>query len=890
MAYQPPSHKNDIISLGSSDGPEAPEIHQNQRIRHLERLVSSFGGSGLSNVRFTEDEQLNQTMHQQSLGERGLTLGIVTKSIPSSQQYAVQLDVGGPEITCHLLSPLAHKLGGIRENKQIPCGTMVLVYKPYDLKYGIIMGCMPHKGDGTTPFSDWICQGAPVGTLKESYYNTIPDRFANGGDIVDFAIHSPNDSLSSGEWFLSNDLGGGFFLDPTMSFMRVDEVTGLWLFHMDRLARLGGYNYDFRSCASEEIIRNDDGEVFHYKGWAPYIWEALGHTSPGAEISDSIENEKEAAGNEIRAKQEPKKFEQLPIYRLEEFRGYAGQGYMRQLSLPDFKRTEPVTITSRSSEAPAGVFKEQLGFDGSWATMSSHSIHLIKRGLIPDAKLLRQPEDPEGDDLAKASGYKPAGYYGDSEETHKVTDAIPGQRGSPQWATASLTDELAYVANWKGHHPFHYHSKDYTGYEDGAGSSQPVPLFSDLQKNQWLSLPDVDPVTIDHRYQALLYQLASSLSLNNDGSISLRGGQGCELRFAGGTVTITAPGDIMIQSGRSTINYSGDDAIIRANNSVDITSSNNDIRVKAEKNLELLGGNGKSGRVLIEGKSSGGAFDVNVIGKQGEDIADGGVIVKSAGDLIMHADENQYHGTKNGAIVLEAASGQQLIRTNSYSIINQLNSTGQFQINIGIDESPVTHTFSASRAQLDSSLIVSGVIYGQNSASIQGSVTAVGGDSGRIKPGDIGFELASSQHAQRDQEFDRTKQQVSDDFFNNFLQIWHGDKSIANPDVMSNVSFAPRNDAQMGTQDFKLPETYWQQLDVGAGNWNEPVIAYQGQEMMPHPGKKKWSTDKAFLKYEPQLIQQGVEYPPGEHYANLEAGDFTETTIQSEYSIYPRTS
>ena len=884
--------EKDTISLGSSDD-SAVHIHQAQRVRHLERLVSSFSGpSGLGDINFAEDTYLSNSTHRHRLTGRGFVMGMVTYSVPYSQWYKVQLDIGGPEIACCLLTPTAHRLGGVRENRQIPSGTLVFVYATESLKHGIILGCIPSANDGSPSYADWIVQGSCVGTYRESYYNSIADIFANAGDVVDFAIHSPVDSLSAGEWSILNDLGGGVFVDPEMSFMRTDESSGIWFFQMDRLARLSGYNYDFRSCASEEIIRNDDGEVFHYKAWAPYIWEALGSPKPNLEVHDAQENDKVLAEKELRAKLEPKEIDQLPIYRLEEFRGYAGQGYMRQLSLPDVDSDSLETISSKNSTKLNGLFREQLGLDGSWATMSAHSIHLVKRPLMPTAKLLRSPEDPEGDDLAlKSSNYMPAGYYGTSEEDnqHKVLDAIPGPRSNSQWSAASLIDELAYTANWKGYHAFHYHLKDFANYGSGSGAEFSALEFDKLQKQQWLDLPDVSETKIDHRYSALLNKLASSLSLNNDGSISIRGGQGCEIRLAGGTATITAPGDILLQSGRSTINYAGDDAIIRANNSIDLSSSNNDVRVKAEKNLELMGGNGSTGRVLIEGKGTGGAFNLDVVGKQGEDLEEGGVIIKSAGDLVAYADEHQYYRTRYGTIVLDAAEGQQYVRINSHSVIAQLDTVGQFQMNFGSGEFPTVCGFNASRSYVGSAFSVKGILYGQDNATIRGSITAVGGENSRIKPGDPGFELADNLHTQEDERFAQTQNQVFNDYINNFSDVWYDEKAIGNSTIVSNVSFAPRSEAQMGTQDFKLPETYWQQLDVSSGNWSEPVIAYQGQDMMPHPGATRWATDKAFIKYTPRLLEQGREHLPGSDYSDIEAGELKEVTIQSEYSIYPRT-
>jgi hypothetical protein len=763
----------DKLSMGSRELLPASDIHNHQRLRHIERSVSSQPQAGDGNLKFAEDELLTQSMHHQSFKGHTFSLGQVLGTFPYCHWYKVRLDVGGSVLKCCTISSLAPRLGGVREVGQIAPNTVVLVYCPIELDHGIIIGCLPTRGDGSSNYADMICQGSAVGAFREKYYSTIPERFARNGDIINFGSHTPLDALASGEWGIINDLGGGVFVDPMMSYLRASESSGLWLFHLDNLTRLSGYNYDFRSCMSEEIIRNDDGEGFHYQGFTPYIWEALGAIKAGADPWDFKEDDKALLESDLRAKGEPKTPDQIPVYRLEEFRGYVGQAYFRQVSVPKAEGGDIKKITNQNLGENRGVFREQLGLDGSWAVMSAHSIHIGKRALIPDVRRIRANEDPEGDDLATGPGYRPAGYHGErtSFNEHRITDTVRSSEAHPQWNAAALSEILAYATNWKSWHPFYYHLKDYV-HENSKIKVQSPPPFSMLSKRQWLPLPDPQELQIDHRYSALLYALASSINLNSDGSLSLRGGQGCELRFAGGSAIITAPGDFIVQTGRSAITYAGDDAVIKAYNSVDISATNHDVHVKAQKNLEMLGGNGGTGRVLIESKSSGGAQNVDLNGRIGEDISQGGMFFKSAGDIVSYAESSSYLRTGFGQITVDAGGGQGVIRTYASSIINHLNNI--FEVSVGglSGGEPVVHYMSSGRVQLGSALIVGGSASMQADVTVRGNISAVGGEVGPIRPDSRAYELANNYHTQRDQEIQKASSDAAKDLsFCNHLRF-----------------------------------------------------------------------------------------------------------------------
>ena len=89
---------------------------------------------------------------------------------------------------------------------------------------------------------------------------------------------------------------------------------------------------------------------------------------------------------------------------------------------------------------------------------------------------------------------------------------------------------------------------------------------------------------------------------------------------------LTAPGDVWIQPGRNVNIIAADDCIIKVHRSVDITSTKNDVRIKAERNLQILAGNDQSegGGVVIESRAPAAKYD---FAKDGEDVKHSGILL-----------------------------------------------------------------------------------------------------------------------------------------------------------------------------------------------------------------------------------------------------------------------
>ena len=165
------------------------------------------------------NERHTASLHAQSLNKSGrISFGVVTFASPYTNWYRVQLENGGTDLPCCMMSETSVLPFSVKDSSPIAPHSSVLVYHQRGLAYGIILGCLPGIVTGGVPtFSDWISQGSNGGFQRERYYSDFPQLFARAGGQIDFSNQRPLDSSAIGEWGKFSDLGGGFFLDPVMA-------------------------------------------------------------------------------------------------------------------------------------------------------------------------------------------------------------------------------------------------------------------------------------------------------------------------------------------------------------------------------------------------------------------------------------------------------------------------------------------------------------------------------------------------------------------------------------------------------------------------------------------------------------------------------------------------
>jgi hypothetical protein len=335
--------------------------------------------------------------------------------------------------------------------------------------------------------------------------------------------------------------------------------------------------------------------------------------------------------------------------------------------------------------------------------------------------------------------------------------------------------------------------------------------------------------------------------------------------MCGGHIFLTAPGDVWAKPGRNFNVLAGHDACFRAYNSMDLSTTTHDLRLKAERNLHLLGGNdGESGGVLIECKAPG-AYDYEDV--VGEDVQMGGFQVKvDKGDAVVWA-QNIYLRTGGGdvgagMITLDAAKGQEVIVLQGSTIANFVTESVLDCFGSEGNISAV-NLWSAESNVIGAGCCIQGYGMFQDSIVVKGWIEAVGGHFGSELAGEyhglvgqlegeslfLAYQsLESCSNAAADE-----RDSAQEFWTTVFDQDLYADKQPGNDDTITAVHFTFRNPTQYRTEQFKLFEDRWQQMarlgGEGLTAWEEKAITgAASEETMPYPGKAPWADDDTYVE------------------------------------------
>lgn len=764
-----------------------------------------------------------------------IILGQVILTLPHRHWYRVALANQKGELGCCRMTDHSSQIFGLRDAGTIVPGSLVLIYTNPTLPFGVILGVIPEPRPSVAEnYSDWISQHTEVGFFREPYYAPMLRQLTDQGKTLNFAQHRPVDSLAVGEWAKFNELGGGFFLDPFQAFLRMDETCGLWLFFLDRLLRLSGYNLDLRTAASELVSRMEEREAYWFQGWTAYLWEAMGFVRPQAANRQKTDQLVHPA--------------QQPFWRVRHWHGYHGQGGFRQVVIPPqpvegwSPDTDPWRMFPTGQESPSrppvpiGVFQEHIGLDGSYQLASAHSIALEKRIRIAVPVARRVPEDPKGD--GSQQGYSPTGIDGSHVPGTSDMDAAADTIG------LALRD-LQCQSQWKALHPFVYHQQDFhvpKGSEEESSWKLDHPeTLEKLQQGPTADLPpQTQPLYVDHRQpEQRYYEGCSGIFLTPEGSVLIRDAWGGEIRLQGGNLYLSVPGNIYLQSGKNIVHLAGHDCLIRAKNSADISAGEHDVRIKAEKNLQLLA---RHGGLLLETQSSGDQQQYESL--VGEEVQSSGIVLKAPQSPVIARSREFQVVTRDGQGITLDAGKQGSIRTVSQRFDRFLESMA---VDVFPAESPqAAYVWTSGSASLPRQLLVGGTLFVGGQTSICGPVvitnghisTDQGGPVGKNHPETIAaMRRSQSQLSQFQQQM---VQQMNQAYTQAIQQMLYNPGKPGSSEFVRDVTFGFRSSAQMRAQNFRFPEAWWQTLLRKSGRgevWRETPLNHPHLEgRLPFPG------------------------------------------------------
>ncbi len=819
------------------------------------------------------------------LGRAGsLLIGVVTDVVAPAYAYRVQFGDGYPVCVAYAAFLGATGNAGMRSTTTIPVGSRVICMIRHWPLVAYIIGVIPMFGKLSSP-PDMLYVGSrqrvddahfqPINMADKSVYDACGGRFM--------------DATMVGEVGWNAETGLRLHLDPFMFMLSVDESCGVFGFYHDQMLRIAGYNFQERTSGREYECLDDQGEYIEYEGLTPYPWENLGLWEPGDPIREFSPDEWQKQMPWY-GPWEPKDDHQKPWHRIQRYGGYLGQGGKRLVVGPPVTPPDVISKYSRGGEADEqfpGLFSETIGLDGRYTLESAKGISILKHCAIITPTRMRRPEQVTDSTGDCNENYRAAGYQGGGQE-HTIADTLAAEDDYPSLQRAAgLLDFHAYLFNYAGVHPFHWHAKDWSIPQ--ADQLQHVDRdiaqidYSALAEQPSLQPPEAKFLKIDHRLtNVAYYPTTCGIDLLEDGGVVIHDGWGSEIRMTGGNIFISAPGDIWFQSGRNVNTWAGYDAIIKAKNCIEATATERDVRLKAEQHFQVLAGNSNNnGGVLIESRGRRSDFNFENIG---EKVEAAGIILKANSSTIAGWGRDIYLRTGGGnvsagSIILDADRGSRSIVTHSNSLVNFVRSA-VFQYFGTEDDVQSGNEFRPGFTMLGGNVAVNGWFI--NTSHVISDGWIVSGKQHIITDRANEYKNLvsplSDYGRQSVREFvtnitNRAQSQLpgwGKNMFTALENLVYTAGKLGDDELMEHAEFSLRTDEEYKTNNFALFESRWQQIARAAGDaaykWTEKPVrsAIQG-DTYPYPGTNAYNQE-VFYRQELELfdLQRGLPKNRGE--------------------------
>lgn len=807
-------------------------------VDHLQQFVQNIA-AGLSPLTDSPADVagLQATEYVTAASHSRLVLGVVRYAMPHINCYSVALDSGGVVEATTLLQGTLQT--GARQHCVYQPGQVVLLAIRDESESALILGATPGVRTGDShSFSDFLSPGAPVGLHASPQHTDYMQVLGDLGGAIPFDADSPVDALP-GDYTITTLTGGTLHLDDEMLLLRSSELCGLSLFAEDGHARLSGETLRLESPAFQQ----EHGVVGHESvvsaGHCLYPWEAAGAATP-QDLQPPDRLDEDELGVADRHAAEPQQLDQQPIHRIETFGGYLGQGELQLVSAPQGNGVN----TLRQGVPRHGLSRKQDLLDGSLLTETVRQVFIAK---VTDIPQLRRTAEPDAFDLEQLD-YRFSGL-GEAGPEHKIASL---SSEIPVMAGLGVEEMYAYASGWQGLHAAAYHPQvegKYSGFDWQSPAQQ-----ADLRQQDWLYPENLQTATtqIDHRYgEATLYRANSMIGITETGDIVLRHGSGAE-------VVVTAAGILfngvsLHMNIAKTLSVASNLISLRANRHFEASCSTGRLLLKAQTDLNLLGGAGGSGGILIESRSNSLTSDWRETPDQSHG---SGLVLKSAtshvsllgGELLLKTGPGG-EDTASGSIVIDCDGNEIITRCRT-----QLRYADQYYDYFGTapSEEPLAANYYSA-----SDLLLSGNLRARGQAIVGGAVQAGGGFAthrGRYRSGsgqtyiESGGSYVTGNVTQAEEARQTQTQYAFDRWQASQLRLAEENLPL-HPTVIWRSRFGFLDSRSYGTESLKVAQPLWQREHTSLlQSWEEPVVRFDGSvPTRPWPGEQTWNRDNSFL-------------------------------------------
>ena len=552
--------------------------------------------------------------------QSAVVTGVVIRACPTT--YNLTVKIGRSNVSCIMAGASATDLLGTSTAELPRVGAEVIVYLPTRnvAMGGIVLGAIP-----THRRAEVVGSKNPKETsifLPEiNYESGTLIRYHAGYTGATAAKSLPQAGVGGGSKpadILPGDAANinaqqvGWYIKAFTAGILASQRAHITVSMLDDTVSVTGGTFKIIGPTGTRNAYNDNGHITDEESLTSYQAERAGQSVIGAPITDKD-------GKEGRFSSIIKNIvgRIVPRARLQVFKGYLGDIINIFVGSPDPTVGLPLTEGTRSTDR--GLFHTHVDSSGRLHVRAANGIIFERSDCIPVPKRVRQPWDPKGDKQVEPQEKRDFEW----NKEHPYGRSLL-MRDASAWRTRQAYGRMM------------EHEKDIHIPEEGDLAT-PEALYDPIGK----AIADYDSNAGRRAYAAI----------EPDGSIILRDAWGSEIIMRGGNIILNAAGNIEARAGKSVVNMGGQDIIMKARDSVDITAENHDVRVIARNNLHM-----RSEGVIVESTAQHTAVDTSAPEAAGEARRGGGIVFHAPNSRVL-TNAKVVHVAGNQRIIMDTSGG-----------------------------------------------------------------------------------------------------------------------------------------------------------------------------------------------------------------------------------------
>lgn len=813
--------------------------------------------------------EMGEEAHQ--LGTPGVMVQCIVKSYNAGLQTYIVDGPGFHDKIAVDVETALNTLGSRVYAAHAPL-TPVLVWAEHaqGCEHGIIIGSVAHPENFLCRHRGTLmAEGAGVGLAFDQAHR-VPVRLDVKGEtasdsypmpLYDANCGRPWDTLA-GDYGFINELGVGVTALKFNAGIHAGNAA-VMVSYLDSLARISGDRISIESPSMEYDHFQDQGESSSIRRFTPYLWEGLGAQGPNIDPTSSLERALSPIhlGEEQLSKVDVRYWDQVGIFRFMTLEGYLG-GLVHDYAMLPKGALAPVRRSDNT--VWPGLYEHMVDVDGFVTVRSAKGLLFEKTVMIPVPVQKREPWDPQGDKDDDCD-------YGKEPYDNNKVDYVWGSE-DPTSRAGRAVDHNSHRTGEVNQRALHDHNtndgkKDWKVPQDeesavASGTNPIAPLGTKYRAD----MPPVTEVDVDHRRKGIKYYPGRSfVFFGDEGSITFQDAYGSAIVMSGGNIELCPRGDLVLRPGRSIVGMAPHDTIFNAGNNAEITASKGDVRVKADRNLHMLGGNSGEGGILLEARTVDVPGSKNDFTKQGTESQSSGIILKSKSAPMAAYGSSVHIQSKSGRITIDAAAGTQnvditgkdvwVVGKQSASLVAGVSpgsAGGEPEkaslIKVKLDEAHISAGNALAR-------LTSGSLYLTNSATgkldvmLDANLRVTGG----IANPNEAVGLFDPTKTRMNPSIAQIKADIEEEvlrFASSWTSLETGVYNTASgyghSTFFDNLSFSFNNSAlYWASTDFMLNTTFWQ-IKYAEDNptmWYQPIVKFKDRaDTRPWPGNEKWTT------------------------------------------------